>query len=176
MNRKTAGRLATRGLAGTPNLTHLAAAAARLPGVVALALVLTACASARPAAPEVIAPPSARSADLPFSPAIRAGDFIFLSGAIGTRPGTTELVSGDVGEQTRQTMENLRTVLRAAGSDLDDVATCTVFLVDMRDYAAMNAVYATFWEGDPPARSTVAGSGLALGARVEIECMAYAPG
>ena len=140
-----------------------------------LLLVLPACASSGRAGPEVISPPSARVGDLPFSPAIRAGDFIFLSGAIGTRPGTTELVSGDVGEQTRQTMENLRTVLRAAGADLDDVVKCTVFLVDMRDYAAMNAAYASFWKGAPPARSTVAGSGLALGARVEIECIAYAP-
>ena len=132
------------------------------------------CATA-PAGPEVIAPEGSRIAGLPFSPAVRAGDFIFLSGAVGNRPGTTELVSSDVGVQTRQTMENLRTVLRAAGSDLDDVVKCTVFLVDMRDYAAMNAVYASFWDGAPPARSTVAGSGLAVGARVEIECVAYDP-
>ena len=132
------------------------------------------CASAA-AGPEVIAPEGSRVAGLPFSPAVRAGDFIFLSGAIGNRPGTTELVSADVGGQTRQTMENLRTVLRAAGADLADVVKCTVFLVDMRDYAAMNAVYASFWSDAPPARSTMAGSGLALGARVEIECIAYDP-
>lgn len=137
-------------------------------------LALVGCAN-RPPAAEAIVPPEARLAGLPFSPAVRAGDFIFLSGAIGTRPGTTELVSGDVGPQTRQTLENLQTVLRAAGSDLDDVVKCTVFLVDMRDYDAMNGVYASFFPGNPPARSTLAGSGLALGARVEIECVAYAP-
>lgn len=136
---------------------------------------LAGCASADGDRAEVISPPGARVGGLPFSPAVRVDDFIFLSGAIGNRPGTTELVSADVGAQTRQTMENLRAVLRAAGADLDDVVKCTVFLVDMRDYAAMNEAYASFWEGPPPARSTVAGSGLALGARVEIECIAYAP-
>lgn len=139
-----------------------------------ISLATGACATA-PAAPEVIAPEGSRVAELPFSPAVRAGDFIFLSGAVGNRPGTTALVSSEVGPQTRQTMKNLRTVLRAAGADLDDVVKCTVFLVDMRDYAAMNAVYASFWGGAPPARSTVAGSGLAIGARVEIECVAYDP-
>lgn len=131
----------------------------------------------RPAAPapEVIAPAGARLGDLPFSPGVRAGDFIFLSGALGTRPGTTELVSRDVAEQTRQTLANLETVLGAAGAGLEDVVKCTVFLVDMADYAAMNAAYASAWPGPPPARSTVAGTGLALGAKVEIECIAYAP-
>lgn len=129
-----------------------------------------------PEPPVVVAPGSAVLGDLPFSPGIRAGDFLFLSGAIGTRPGTTELVSRDVGEQTRQTMANLRTVLQAAGADLGDVVKCTVFLVDMADYAAMNAAYAATWPADPPARSTVAGSGLALGAKVEIECIAYVGG
>lgn len=127
------------------------------------------------AAPEVISPAGARLGDLPFSPGIRAGDFIFLSGALGTRPGTTVLISDDVAEQTRQTLANLETVLRAAGASLGDVVKCTVFLVDMADYAAMNEVYAAVWPGPPPARSTVAGSGLALDAKVEIECIAYAP-
>lgn len=127
-------------------------------------------------APVVVAPDSAVLARLPFSPGVRAGDFLFLSGAIGNRPGTTELVSDDVAEQTRQTMANLRTVLQAAGAGLGDVVKCTVFLVDMADYAAMNAAYAAAWPADPPARSTVAGSGLALGARVEIECIAYVGG
>lgn len=121
----------------------------------------------------VVAPASAVLGDLPFSPGIRAGDFLFLSGAIGTSPGTTELVSDDVGEQTAQTLANLETVLQADGLDLGDVVKCTVFLVDMDHYTAMNEVYRTVWPGPPPARSTVAGSGLALGAKVEIECIAY---
>src|SRR5438067_1381661 len=74
--------------------------------------------------------------------------------------------------QTRQALENVKAVLAVAGSALERVVKCTVFLSDIRDYAAMNAVYATYFPKDPPARSTVAGSGLALGARVEIECLA----
>lgn len=142
-----------------------------------LAMGVAACSQPfqRGAAPEVIAPAGTRLGELPFSPGIRAGDFIFLSGAIGTRPGTTSLVSDDIAEQTRQTLANLETVLHSAGAGLEDVVKCTVFLVDMSDYAAMNAVYAEVWPGAPPARSTAAARGLALGARVEIECIAYAP-
>lgn len=144
-------------------------------------LILLAAASCEAASepgeePVVVAPDSAVLAGLPFSPGVRAGDFLFLSGAIGNRPGTMELVSDDVAEQTRQTLANLRTVLQAGGAGLGDVVKCTVFLVDMADYAAMNAAYAAAWPADPPARSTVAGSGLALGARVEIECIAYVGG
>jgi reactive intermediate/imine deaminase len=111
---------------------------------------------------------------LPFSSAVRVGDLIFLSGQIGNVPGTRELADTGASGQTRQTMENIKAVLTAAGSSLERVVKCTVFLVDMRDYAAMNLVYAEYFPKDPPARSTVAGTGLALGARVEIECVAMA--
>lgn len=160
-------------------MPRLASWSRRAVPVTLVLLALPACAAAPDAGrptPEVIAPADARLGDLPFSPGVRAGDFIFLSGALGTRPGTTELVSDDVGDQTRQTLANLQAVLRAAGSGLGDVVKCTVFLVDMADYGAMNDVYARVWPGAPPARSTVAGSGLALDAKVEIECIAYAPG
>lgn len=125
-------------------------------------------------APVVVAPESAILEGLPFSPGIRADDFLFLSGAIGTRPGTSELVSEDVGEQTTQSLRNLEAVLAADGLGLADVVKCTVFLIDMADYAAMNEAYAAVWPGSPPARSTLAGTGLAMGARVEIECIAFA--
>jgi reactive intermediate/imine deaminase len=116
---------------------------------------------------------SEKVASLPvFSPAVRAGGFIFLSGAIGVAEGTLELVEGGVEAEARQTMENIGDVLAAAGATFDDVVKCTVFLADMADYAAVNAVYAEYFPSDPPARSAVAGSGLALGARVEIECLA----
>jgi reactive intermediate/imine deaminase len=122
---------------------------------------------------EVIRTPGAGApADLPFSPAIRAGGLIFLSGQIGNVPGTRALVPGGIAAETRQTMENIGTVLRAAGSDWSRVVKCTVFLRDIADYAAMNEVYASYFPRDPPARSTLAASGLALGARVEIECIA----
>jgi 2-iminobutanoate/2-iminopropanoate deaminase len=124
---------------------------------------------------QVISPDNQVVAGLPFAPAVRTGNLIFLSGAIGNKPGTRELVSDDVGEQTRQALNNLRDVLQAANADLGDVVKCTVFLADINDYAAMNDVYAAVFGDSPPARSTVAGSGLALGARVEIECIAAAP-
>lgn len=111
----------------------------------------------------------------PFSPAIRAGGMIYLSGQIGNVPGTLDLVDG-VAAQTRQTMENIETVLEAAGATLYDIVKCSVFLDDMDDYWTMNEVYASFWEGPPPARSALGVEGLALGAALEIECIARDPG
>ncbi len=111
-------------------------------------------------------------AGLPFSTAVRVGNLLFLSGVIGNQPGTRTLADTGITGQTRQALENIKRVLVGAGSALERAVKCTVFLTDIRDYQAMNAVYATYFPKDPPARSTVAGSGLALGARVEIECIA----
>jgi len=111
-------------------------------------------------------------AGLPLSSAVRVGNLVFLSGQIGNIPGTRQLADTGIAGQTRQTFENIKTVLAAAGSSMERVAKCTVFLADMRDYAGMNAVYATYFPGQKPARSTVAGTGLAMGAKVEIECIA----
>jgi reactive intermediate/imine deaminase len=122
---------------------------------------------------QVIQPPGT-AVGLPFSPAVRVGNLLYLSGQIGNRPGTRELADTGIAGQTRQALENVKALLASAGSSLERVAKCTVFLVDIKDYAAMNTVYATHFPKDPPARSTVAGSGLALGARVEIECLAVA--
>lgn len=112
-----------------------------------------------------------------FSSAVRSGDFIFLSGALGALPGVTppQLVAGGIEAETRQTMENIITVLDAAGATLEDLIKCSVFLADIDDYAAMNSVYVEYFPSDPPARSALAGSGLALGALVEIECIAAVP-
>jgi 2-iminobutanoate/2-iminopropanoate deaminase len=112
-----------------------------------------------------------------FSSAVRSGDFIFLSGALGALPGVNppQLVEGGIGPETRQTMDNIVTVLDAAGATLEDLIKCTVFLADIADYAAMNEVYVEYFPSDPPARSAMAGSGLALGALVEIECIAAVP-
>ncbi len=109
---------------------------------------------------------------LPFSSATRVGNVLYLSGQIGTLPGTRQLADTGIAGQTRQTLENIKAVLTYAGSSLERVFKCTVFLVKIADFAKMNEVYATYFPTDPPARSTVAGSGLALGARVEIECLA----
>jgi len=110
----------------------------------------------------------------PFSPAIRARGMIYLSGQVGNLPGTLEMPEG-VAAQTRQTMENIKIVLEAAGASLYDVVKCTVFLDNMEDYWPMNEVYASYWEGPPPARSAFGADGLALGALLEIECLARDP-
>ena len=109
-----------------------------------------------------------------FTPAVRVGDLVFLSGAIGTPPsGELRVVEGGVGPETRATMDNIGSILGAMGLGFEDLVKCTVFLADIADYAAMNEVYVTYFEGmEPPARSAMAGSGLALGAKVEIECIA----
>lgn len=111
---------------------------------------------------------------LPFSSAIRAGGMIYLSGQIGNIPGTRELPDG-AAAQTRQAMENIKAVLEAAGASLYDVVKCTVFLDNMADYGPMNEVYASYWKDAPPARSAFGADGLALGALLEIECLARDP-
>lgn len=113
------------------------------------------------------------SSNLPFSTAVRVGNMLYLSGQIGLVPGQG-LVQGGIGPETRQALTNIRNTLEQLGSAMEHVVKCTVFLADIKDYAAMNEVYGTFFTKDPPARSTVAGSGLAAGAKVEIECMALA--
>ena len=137
----------------------------------AMVLALTVPAATAAQEKEVIQVPGSLEG-LPFSSAVRVGDVLYLSGQIGTLPGTNGLTEGGVGPETRQTLENIRSVLEYAGSSLERVVKCTVFLADIADYAAMNEVYRSYFPDKPPARSTVAGSGLALGARVEIECIA----
>jgi reactive intermediate/imine deaminase len=124
---------------------------------------------------QVVRPPGT-VAGLPFSPAVRVGSMLYLSGQLGIVPGTPQLADTGITGQTRQALENVKALLAYSGSSLERVVKCTVFLSDIRDFAAMNAVYTTYFPKDPPARSTVAGSGLALGARVEIECMATVGG
>lgn len=109
---------------------------------------------------------------VPFSEAVRVGDTIYLSGQIGNRPGTSQLVPGGIGAETEQALENIKATLERYGSDLEHVAKCTVFLADIADWPAVNVVYKNFFSSEYPARSAVAGSGLAMGARVEIECIA----
>ena len=115
--------------------------------------------------------PGAENLDLPFSSAVRVDDLLFLSGAIGNVPGTMELAEGGIQGETRQTLENIKGTLENFGSSMDRVVKCTVFLADMGEWGAMNEVYKTFFV-NPPARSALGASGLALDARVEIECIA----
>lgn len=108
----------------------------------------------------------------PYSQAIRAGGFVFVSGQIAIDPATGQFVAGTVAEQTERVLKNLAAVLSAAGSSLDKVVKTTVFLADMKDFVEMNEVYATFFSAAPPARATVAAAGLPRDARVEIEAVA----
>lgn len=111
----------------------------------------------------------------PYSQAVRAGNLLFTSGQLPINPATGE-VSGDIAAQTRQVLENLKGVVEAAGGSLDDVVKATVFITDLSGFAAMNAVYATYFTVKPPARSTVEVSGLAKNALVEIEVVAVLGG
>jgi 2-iminobutanoate/2-iminopropanoate deaminase len=109
---------------------------------------------------------------LPFSEAVRVGDTLYLSGQIGITPGTLELAPGGIAGEARQTLENIRTTLGTHGYTLRDVVKCTVMLADIAEWAAFNEVYRGFFAPPYPARSALGASGLALGARVEVECIA----
>jgi 2-iminobutanoate/2-iminopropanoate deaminase len=136
-----------------------------------ITLSLTGCASA--VRRQVVNPPGISPLVPAYSVAIRHGDVVFVSGMTGVKPGTQDIVDGGVAVQTRQTLENIRTSLQTAGATMADVGECTVFLVDMADYAAMNGAYLEFFPVDPPARATLAVSALPRpAARVEIKCSA----
>jgi 2-iminobutanoate/2-iminopropanoate deaminase len=109
---------------------------------------------------------------LPFSEAVRVGHVLYLSGQIGFDSKTSSLVEGGIAGETRQTLENIKTTLEKYGSSMSEVVKCTVFLADISEWAAMNEVYKTYFPSKPPARSALGSSGLAMGARTEIECMA----
>ena len=111
-----------------------------------------------------------------FSHAVVAGGLVFVSGTLGTLPGGFRLAEGGAGPETRQTLANLEAILAASGAALRDVVKASVFLAEMSDFAAMNAAWSERFPAEPPARITVGGVQLALGARVEIECIATVGG
>jgi reactive intermediate/imine deaminase len=119
--------------------------------------------------------PDAAQRDLPFTEAVRAGDFIFLSGQIGDDPATGKLVPGGIQAEARQTLKHIKAALERNGSSMAEVAKCTVFLADISEWGTFNAVYREFFKKPYPARSAFAASGLAMNARVELECIAYSP-
>jgi 2-iminobutanoate/2-iminopropanoate deaminase len=110
-----------------------------------------------------------------FSHATRAGGFIFVSGTLGTKAASFELVPGGAKAETRQTLLNIQSILRGAGAELADIVKLNVFVTDMAKFGEMNEAYLEFFPSDPPARITVGCSALALGAFVEIDCVAYKP-
>jgi reactive intermediate/imine deaminase len=113
--------------------------------------------------------------DRPFSEAVRAGDFLYLSGQIGEDPASAKLPAGGIEPESRQVLTNVKRVLEANGASLSDVVKCTVFLADIAEWPAFNTIYREFFRKPFPARSALAASGLAMNARVELECIAYVP-
>lgn len=109
---------------------------------------------------------------LPFSEAVRVGHMLYLSGQLGYDAKAAKLVEGGITAETKKTLENIKATLEKHGSSMAEVVKCTVFLADISEWAAMNAVYVGYFPTNPPARSALGSSGLALGARTEIECMA----
>ena len=124
---------------------------------------------------QVVTSTMAPAAVGPYSQAIAAGELVFCSGQIGIDPATGALVEGGVEAEAERALRNLAAVLDAAGLGLADVAKATIFLADIADFPAVNAVYARFMPDPPPARTTVAVAGLPRGARVEIEAIAVRP-
>lgn len=116
--------------------------------------------------------PYAPAAIGPYSQAVLAGDTLYCSGQIPLDPASGALISGTIEQETERVLENLGAVLRAAGMDFANVVSCSVFLVDMNDYAGVNDVYGRYFSEMPPARAAVAVAGLPRGVRVEISCVA----
>ena len=143
------------------------------PAVAGLVLALAADCSTAPApqlAPQY--PPVPAGSNRAFSPFVKSNGLIFLAGQLGT-DSTGRLVPGGIREETRQTMTNIRNLLERNGSSMDRVLKCTAFLADMAERQAMSEVYVTFFPADRrPARTAAGSNGLALDARVEIECIA----
>ena len=110
--------------------------------------------------------------DLPFSDAVLVGDMIYLSGNLGNVPGTFKLVEGGIRSETKQTMENIQTVLAANDATMNDIIKCQVFIADIKEWPIFNEEYVKFFPNKKPARSALGANGLALGARVEVECVA----
>jgi 2-iminobutanoate/2-iminopropanoate deaminase len=112
------------------------------------------------------------SLNLPFSEVVRVGNMLYLSGVIGNIPGQKQLVTGGIQAETKQTMENIKRILKRHGSSINQLVSCKIMLADMKEWNAMNEVYLTYFPQDRlPARSALGASGLALNSRVEIECI-----
>ena len=140
----------------------------------ATAVALSACASVPPP-PQFHRSEAYARAGYPFSGAVQAGPWLILSGDIGLDPATGKLAPGGIEAETRRTMDNIGATLAAHGAGYDDLVKCSVFLADMSEWATFNAIYREYFKVHFPARSALGASGLALGARVEVECLAWNP-
>ena len=124
---------------------------------------------------ERITPPGVPTPRGPYTPAVRAGDFIFVAGQGPIDPATNQMSYGDIRHETRLVLNNIKRILEGCGSSMEDVVKCSVFLVDARDFGAMNEVYAEFFGNAKPARTTVEAKFASPPMRVEIDCIAYKP-
>jgi 2-iminobutanoate/2-iminopropanoate deaminase len=125
---------------------------------------------------ERLSPPGVAAPRGPYSPAVRAGGFIHVSGQIPIDPATNQVISGDVKVETRQVLNNIQRILEGCGASIADVIRCGVYLIDTNDFAAMNEVYAEFFGVNKPARTTIIVAALPLkGAKIEIDAVAYKP-
>ena len=123
---------------------------------------------------KIISTNEAPAAVGPYSQAVRAGSMVFCAGQIPLDPKTAQIVSGDIGEQTRRVLDNITAVLKADGLTFDEIVKTTIFLTDLNDFQTVNEIYGSYFKQQPPARSTVQVSALPKGARVEIEAIAMA--
>jgi 2-iminobutanoate/2-iminopropanoate deaminase len=119
--------------------------------------------------------PPTGGAPLPFSEAVQLGETLYVSGQIGNMPGTLTLAPGGIVPEARRALENVKEILERHGSSLSFVIKYSIFLADIAEWEAFNGVYREFYPNVLPARSALAASGLALGARVELDCIAYVP-
>ncbi|MEQ1519213.1 MAG: Rid family detoxifying hydrolase [Usitatibacteraceae bacterium] len=128
--------------------------------------------AAQPAAIEYLNSGKVLPTTLPFSEAVRAGNTLYLSGQIGVVPGTLKLIPGGLKAEAKQTMDNIKTSLEAHGYAMSNIVKCTVMLADMAEWGTFNDIYKTYFSNRFPARSAFGANGLALGARLEVECIA----
>lgn len=126
--------------------------------------------------PEYYGSSNSKMKSLPFSEAVRVGNMLYLSGQVGSQPGTLKLIPGGIKKEAAQALENIKKVLERNGSSMNQVVRCTVFLADIRDWPVFNNIYEKYFSSPFPARTAVAAASLALEARVEIDCIAYSPG
>jgi len=124
---------------------------------------------------ERLSPPGVPAPRGPYSPAVRAGDFIFVSGQVPVDPATNQVMLGDIQHETRMVLSNIKRILEGSGASMAEVVKCSVFLADGKDFGAMNEVYTEFFGNDKPARTTVACQFAMPGLKVEIDCIAYHP-
>ena len=131
--------------------------------------------SATRTAAEYSSMPAVGGQQLPFSEAVKVGSTLYLAGQIGNLPGTPTLAPGGIVPEARRAMDNIKAVIERHGGTMSSIVKCTVFLTDIRDWPAFNEVYRGYFTDHYPARSALAASGLAFGARVEVDCIAALP-